>query len=232
MRVVKGGNPSNRDFGVESNARLTGGLAALLLVLLAAEGATVLSVRGLLTAHVFIGMILVPPVLFKIASTGWRFVRYYKGDPAYRRKGPPHVVLRLLGPAVVILTVILFGSGIVLILVPGSMHGQLLTVHKVSFVLWFAVMAVHVLGHLGETARLAPADWLKPTRREVKGPGVRQWALVSAVVIGAILGAVMLGPTASYHMQRHGGAAGGSAGFSQPAHRTSYPKLGSTLSGH
>lgn len=68
-----------------------------------------LSVRSLLSAHVFIGMILVPPVILKIASTGWRFVRYYKGDPAYLRKGHPHVVLRLLGPAVVILTVVLFG---------------------------------------------------------------------------------------------------------------------------
>jgi hypothetical protein len=204
MRVAEGVNPTDGDPRVESNARLTGGLAALLLVLLAAEGATVLSVRSLLSAHVVIGMILVPPVLLKIASTGWRFVRYYKGDPAYLRKGPPQVVLRLLGPAVVILTVVLFGSGIALILVHGSIQGQLLSIHKVSFVLWFAVMTIHVLGHLAETARLAPADWLRRTRREVKGAGIRQWALVSAVVIGCILGAVMLGPTASYHRQRHG----------------------------
>lgn len=115
---------------------------------------------------------------------------------------------------------------------PESLHGQLLSIHKVSFVLWFAAMTVHVLGHLAETARLAPADWLKRTRRDVKGAGVRLWALVSAVVIGCILGAVMLGPSASYHRQSHRGAAGRAAGFSQAAHRTSYPKLGSTLSGH
>lgn len=94
----------------------------------------------------------------------------------------------------VILTVVLIGSGIALILVAGSLQGQLLSIHMVSFVLWFAVMTVHVLGHLAETARLAPADWLKGTRREVEGAGVRQWALVSRVVIGCILGAVMLGP--------------------------------------
>ena len=77
------------DAGVESNARLTGSTAAVLLVLLAAEGVTVLRVGALLTPHVFIGMLLIPPVLLKIGSTGWRFVRYYRGSPAYRRKGPP-----------------------------------------------------------------------------------------------------------------------------------------------
>src|SRR6516164_3578640 len=80
--------PREADAAVASNARLTGATAAVLLVLLAAEGATVLSVRSLLTLHVFIGMLLVPPVLVKIGSTGWRFVRYYRGSPAYRRKGP------------------------------------------------------------------------------------------------------------------------------------------------
>jgi hypothetical protein len=34
---------------------------------------------------VFIGMVLVPPVLLKVDSTGWRFARYYRGAPAYRR---------------------------------------------------------------------------------------------------------------------------------------------------
>ena len=57
-------------------------------MLLAAEGVTILWVRELLTPHVFIGMVLVPPVLLKVARTGWRFARYYRGAPAYRRKGP------------------------------------------------------------------------------------------------------------------------------------------------
>ena len=76
------------DVGVAANARLTASNAVVLLVLLAAEGVTILWVRELLTPHVFIGMVLVPPVLLKVASTGWRFARYYRGAPAYRRKGP------------------------------------------------------------------------------------------------------------------------------------------------
>ena len=81
---------------VAGNSRLTAGAGALIFVLLAAEGVTILSVRGLLNAHVFIGMLLIPPVLVKTASTGWRFYRYYTGSPAYVRKGPPPPLLRLL----------------------------------------------------------------------------------------------------------------------------------------
>ena len=44
---------------------------------------------GLVSAHMFIGMVLIPPVLLKLASTGYRFVRYYTGSQAYRAKGPP-----------------------------------------------------------------------------------------------------------------------------------------------
>ena len=47
----------------------------------------------------------------------WRFARYYTGAPAYRRKGPPPVLLRLLGPVVVILTLVLLFSGVGLLLV-------------------------------------------------------------------------------------------------------------------
>lgn len=191
------------DHEVEANSRLTSGAGALLFVLLAAEGVTVLSVRGLLSAHVFIGMLLVPPVLVKMASTGWRFVRYYAGSPAYRQKGPPPALLRLLGPAVVVLTVVLFASGIALVLLPRSDRGLLLTTHKASFVLWFGAMTIHVLGHLVETARLAPADWLRRTRRDVGGAGARQWTLAASVVIGCLLGAIMLGPTSTYRSEHH-----------------------------
>ena len=99
-----------------SNARLTASNAALLLVLLAAEGATLLRVRQLISPHVFLGMVLIPPVLVKLGSTGYRFARYYLGAPAYRRKGPPPVLLRLLGPVVVILTVVVLASGVALLL--------------------------------------------------------------------------------------------------------------------
>jgi hypothetical protein len=177
--------------GVEANARLTGSLAAVLLVLLAAEGVTILRVRELLTLHVFIGMLLVPPVLFKMASTGWRFVKYYLGSPAYRQKGPPPPLLRLLGPVVVVLTLAVFATGIALLLGPQGWRSSLLLLHKASFILWLVAMAVHVLGHLVDTARLAPRDWLRRTRDQVNGTGVRQWAIASSLAIGVLLGVIV-----------------------------------------
>ena len=158
------------DAGVAGNARLTAANAAVLLVLLAAEGVTILRVHQPLSPHVFIGVVLIPSVLLKVASTTWRFARYYTGAPAYRRKGAPPVLLRLIGPVVVILTLVLLFSGVGLLLVSRPWLPLLLRVHKASFVLWFAAMTIHVLGHLGEVFRLAPRDWLRRTGARSPGP--------------------------------------------------------------
>ena len=179
--------------GVEANARLTGSIAAVLLVLLVAEGVTVLRIRALLTPHVFIGMLLIPPILLKIGSTGYRFVRYYAGSPAYRRKGPPPALLRLLGPFVVLLTIVLFASGVALLFVGPGLRQNLLLLHKVSFVLWFGAMAIHVLSHLLDTARLAPRDFYWRTRKQVSGAGLRQWMIAASLAVGFLLAVVSVG---------------------------------------
>ncbi|MGH9082005.1 MAG: hypothetical protein ACRDWN_01530 [Acidimicrobiales bacterium] len=172
---------------VEANARLTATTAVVLFVLLAAEGLTVLQVRSLLTPHVFIGMLLVPPVVLKIGSTSWRFARYYLGSPAYRRKGPPPPLLRLLGLMVVVLTVVMFASGIALLLGPVPWRSPMLLLHKVSFVVWLVVMAVHVLAHLLDTATLASRDFVRRTRRQADGARLRQWVVATSLGIGLIL---------------------------------------------
>src|SRR5437879_4065265 len=83
--------------GAEANARLTAMTGIVLLVLLIAEIATVLiGARSVLTLHVTLGLLLVPPVLLKIASTIWRIAAYYGGNAAYREKGPPALALRIL----------------------------------------------------------------------------------------------------------------------------------------
>jgi membrane protein DedA with SNARE-associated domain len=182
------------DEGVEANGRLTAMLGALLLVLLAIEGLTILRITPLLTIHVVIGMVLVPVILLKIGSTTWRFAKYYLGSPAYRRKGPPAPLLRLLGPFVVVSTLAVVASGLATLLVTATpLRNELLLVHKVTFVLWFAAMVVHVLGHLLDVANLAPRDFYWRTRRQIRGAGIRQWAIVSAVVVGILL-AVAVAP--------------------------------------
>jgi len=134
--------------GAPANARLTAVVGAILLVLLAAEGATIPWIGPLLTPHVFLGLLLIPPVALKMASTGWRFLRYYRHDPAYVELGPPHAFMRfLVAPVTVLTTFTLFGTGILLV-VEHPHGGAILGLHKVSFVVWFGAMSLHVLGHL------------------------------------------------------------------------------------
>jgi hypothetical protein len=173
--------------GPEANARLTTSVAVVLFVLLAAEGVTILRVGRLLTPHVFIGMLLVPPVALKMGSTLWRFGQYYLGNTEYRRKGPPMPILRVLGPVLIVLTVVVFGTGIALLLGPQSLRSEMLRLHQISFVVWFGAMTIHVVAHIVETARVAPRDWMRRTRRQVDGASARQWALAISLVVGLIL---------------------------------------------
>jgi hypothetical protein len=157
----------------------------VLFVLLAAEGVTILGVSSHLRAHMFIGMLLVPIVILKIASTGYRFARYYTGDAGYVDKGAPATVLRILGPFVVVLTVAVFATGIGLGM-GGPGHHTLLLLHKASFILWFGAMTVHVVGHLLETPRLAAADWIRASDVAV-GRGARVLLIAGALLLGLVL---------------------------------------------
>lgn len=139
--------------GTDGNERLTVLTGLLLIVLLAVLGVTIVWIGQLLWLHLFLGLLLIGPVVLKLLSTGYRFVRYYTASIAYRRKGPPPRVLRLLGPLVVLSTLAVFATGIGLLLLgPGSRQPMLL-LHKASFIAWIALVAVHVLGHLPEIRR-------------------------------------------------------------------------------
>jgi hypothetical protein len=190
------------DAGVEGNGRLTSVTGLVLLVMLAVEGYTILDVRGLITLHIVLGIMLVGPVLLKVASTLYRFARYYGRRPAYVRRGPPHIVLRVLGPLVTISSLAVLGTGLGLIWVHGD-GGLLLTAHKASFIVWVAVMTIHVLGHVQEAAT---STW-RELRHRTAG---RRWRLVAvalALIVG-IGGASALLPSASHWTHRP-------AGFSQ-----------------
>jgi len=177
--------------GVAGNARLTGAVAAALLVLLAAEGATIPLIGQLLGPHIFIGMLLIPPVALKLGSTGYRFARYYSGNPAYVRKGPPNLALRVLAPGVVLTTLALFGTGVAL-LVAGPPSNTLIFAHKLSFIAWVALMTIHVLGHVLEIPALALPDWRRSGPREARlaGAGARTMTLGLAILVGVALALV------------------------------------------
>lgn len=181
----------DRAGGAVGNARLTGSTGMVLLFLLAAEGVTVPFVRPLLTAHVFIGAMLIPPVALKLGSTGYRFVRYYTGDPRYVAAGAPMPLLRAAGPVVVVTSVALLASGIGLLVVGPGENELVLSAHKVSFVIWFVTMTVHVLGHLLRAPTLALADLRRtpaPDGRAVAGVGLRRWLIVTTTLGGVAVG--------------------------------------------
>ncbi len=179
------GTTITRD-GVAGNARLTGGAAVALLVLLAVEGATIPFIGPLVEPHIFIGMLLIPPVLLKLGSTGYRFARYYMGSPPYLRKGPPALPLRVLAPGVILTTLALFGSGVALLAMGPDGSGTVKLLHKASFILWFGLMAIHVLGHLLELPSLAMPDWRRSGGREAElsGAGLRLALLGASIVAG------------------------------------------------
>ncbi|MCX4744757.1 hypothetical protein OG455_04350 [Kitasatospora sp. NBC_01287] len=201
--------------GPEGNRRLIAAVGALLLVLFAAQGVTILFLGQLLTWHFFIGMLLIGPVCLKLGSTGYRFVRYYTGHPAYRRQGPPHLLLRLLAPLVVATTVALLATGSTLALL-GRDTGPVpvLFLHKASFVCWAAAMTAHVLSHVWRLPRLIGADLRIRSARPGSGSGriggaAARWSLL-ALALGAGLAIALAGSplashwsTAAHHTSRH-----------------------------
>ncbi len=152
--------PALRSGGAEGNERLTAMTGAVLLILLAVECYTILRIGRLLTLHVFLGMLLLGPVTLKAASVIYRFARYYTGSAPYRRKGPPALLLRLIGPVIMLLTACVFGSGVMLA-VTGPSYGPpsgWLVVHRISFLAWLFFIAIHVLAYVPRLPRLLAAE--------------------------------------------------------------------------
>ena len=158
-----------------ANERLTAAAAVPVFVLLAIEGVTLLFLRPLLPVHVFVGILLVAPVLVKIAVTGWRFARYYLGDAEYARRGPPRLLLRLIAPLLVASSLSVLATGIALVFTRGH-AALLLTLHKASFILWAPAFGVHVLAYVWRVPRLVlAASWpqrLAPVAALTVGAGL------------------------------------------------------------
>ena len=136
--------------GPYGNGRLTTQAGGLLFILLAALGVTIVRIGQLTWLHLFLGLLLVGPVALKLASTGYRFARYYAHDREYRRKGPPPLALRVLAPVVVASTLIVFASGVALLFLGPSSRDPLMLIHKASFFVWLGATGLHVLGHAPE----------------------------------------------------------------------------------
>ena len=174
----------------------------VLLVLLGVEVLTTLGLPAYLSVHLFVGLVLIPLVSLKLASTSWRFARYYTGNAEYRRLGPPQIVLRVLAPALVVATLVLFGSGVAFLAVSGT-H-PLRTIHTFAFLAWGVLMIVHVLAYLKRVLRDALADW-RP-RRRLAGGGLRRALVAGSLVAGLVVAGATYSVQQSWlaHHGRHG----------------------------
>ena len=204
-----------RTGGPAGNARLTAWTGAILFVLFVAELVTLLDVRGLISWHVALGVILVPPALLKTASTGWRLLRYYTRGRPYVEVGPPILPLRLLGPLVVLTTLGLLGSGLVLIALGAQRSREnvvagfsWVSIHQGFFILAGVALGLHFL------ARAVPA-WMIITGRRKENPGrpprvpggaARLAVVVLALAVAGVTTALVLPAASSWqHEQFEGG---------------------------
>jgi hypothetical protein len=161
---------------------------AVLLILLAVECYTILRIGRLLTLHVFLGMLLLGPVTLKAGSVLYRFFRYYTGSAPYRRKGPPALLPRLIGPIIMLLTACVFGSGIMAAIVGpsfGPASGWLF-VHRISFIAWLFFIAIHLIAYVPRLPRLLATE-----ARGVLGDRRTRLALLIASLLGGLLIAIL-----------------------------------------
>ena len=194
LRLLRGGS--------EGNARLTAMAGLVLLVLLAVEGVTILSIHQLLSVHVFVGLLLIPPVALKLGVTGYRFLRYYTRAAEYVRKGPPLLVMRMLvAPGLIAATLVVFGTGVALLAVrPGG--GIVLGLHKASFFVWLGAFGVHVLVYARRVPGLVAADW----GRGPRAAGARlRFGIVALALLTGLTVALAVLPSAGPWLHWHGG---------------------------
>ena len=181
--------------GIDGNEQLTAMAGVILIVLFAVLGVTIVRIGQLIWLHLFLGLLLLGPVLLKLASTAYRVARYYLRTAIYVAKGPPVIALRAMGPVLVALTATVFVSGVVLLFEGPRNRGTLVTIHKVSFIVWLVFFGLHVLAHAPGLPRSLRAVQLGEDRAPYSGGGgaAGRWiALAVALIGGAVLAVVLI----------------------------------------
>ena len=215
-----------RTGGPAGNARMTAWLGLALLVLFVVELVTLLQLHQMISVHLVVGAALVPLLMMKTATTGWRILRYYLGSAEYRAAGPPPLLLRVLGPFVVLTGLAVLGTGLALIALgrdgsrqPWSLAGfqyDAVALHKLAFAAWLVATGVHVLARTVPAWQLVRGGRGRP--RSVPGRWRRSTIVLATVVAGVVAGVVVLAASGDW---RSGGFEqfrehGDDRGLSQP----------------
>jgi hypothetical protein len=185
------------------NERLTAMTGVVLLVLFTAECLTLLNLGQLLTLHFFLGMLLLGPVALKAGSTLWRFTRYYTGSAAYVRRGPPAPLQRVTGPFVILTTLAVLGTGVMLLVEGGGPGGgPWIQLHHMSFLLWAAVMLIHLGSYLPRLPRILSGQPAQRAGAVLAARPTRWLLLCGSLTLGLVLA------FATYHLSGEWGGSG------------------------
>jgi len=186
-----------------ANARLVAMTGLALLILLPVPYLSALGLDSLWRVHYFSGLLLVPLLGVKLAGTGWRAVRYYLGDRGFRADGPPHPMPRITAPILVLSTVVLFLSGVEMLL-GADRFGSWSTIHNGAAIVFTGALGLHLLAHLWDTPGEVAAD-LAPSRAtapaKVSGSRRRTAVTVIAFVAGISLAAAAM-PVSQWQTSR------------------------------
>ena len=186
---------------VLANMRLTSSIGLVIFVELFVIGITVPAIGQLFTLHAVVGYMLIPPLIFKMFSTGFRFLKYYTRDPKYNSAGPPHTILRIAAPFLILATALLFVSGVALMIVGpyAASAASWKQIHQASFILWFGLTALHVVSYIPKASYQFFGDIglktfgpFKFSKLKVRGRNAR------LIVIGTALGAGLVLALALY----------------------------------
>lgn len=187
----------NEQSAVVGNERMTALAGVVLLVLILVELASAAILHVGLSIHVFVGVLLLGPLVVKLGSTGWRFLRYYTGAPAFVRRGPPQLVLRVMAPLLIATTLVVVGSGIGLVVTGPGSTGLLLPLHGFSVLVWLPLIALHVFAHTLRIPRLVADDWGNPSGKSIaSGRAFRLVVNLGALLTG-VVAAILLFPGAA-----------------------------------
>jgi hypothetical protein len=185
--------------GSRGNEILTSVNALVLIALIGAQLVTLLALDSMIRVHLFVGVVLLGPVALKLATTGYRFVRYYTGAREYRRKGAPPMLLRAIAPLFVAATIGLLASGVGMLLA-GDGEGVARGVHVASFWVWIGCLAVHVVLNVPEALRNVRAEWFTRARERIAGTELRAALLLSSVLGGLLLAVAVISKITGYDM--------------------------------
>jgi hypothetical protein len=185
----------------EGNEALTSWTGLLLLPLLGLVGLTGVAFGSLWRAHFVVGILLVPVIGMKLATTTYRAVRYYTGSKKYRAAGPPELPARLLAPILIAVTVIAMWSGIVMWL-NNTQDRPWSTIHTDAVVIMGGLVGVHVLMYIPKALRSVFRD-LSHVRQGGRRTALRVSTVTAVLVVGIVVGFATQ-PSAAFPVHQRG----------------------------